>query len=266
MFFVLSKLLWLVVQPVSLAALLIAVGLALVAGRRRVWGLWVGGTGLTVLVVSAYTSLGLVLIAPLENRFARPEQMPAQVSTIIMLGGATDGRVSSARSISELNQSGDRVIETLGLARRYPLAQVVLTGGSGSLMGEAESEAAIAGRLLQALGVAPGRLVLEEASRNTDENAARTRAMICAVDGTVVLVTSAFHMPRSIGLFERSGIRVVPWPVDYRSAGGEGLAISLANPLFNLETMSVALREWIGLLVYAGTGRIDAVLPAPYSN
>jgi uncharacterized SAM-binding protein YcdF (DUF218 family) len=261
MFFLLSKVFWLVAQPISLCVLLMLAGLVLVARRRIGWGLWVGGTGLSVLLVSAYTSLGLVLIAPLENRFVRPPIMPEQVSIIIMLGGATDGRVSSARGISELNDAGDRVVETLRLVQLYPTAPVVLTGGSGALAGEAESEAAIAGRLLQAMGIGAERLMLEEASRNTEENAARTRDLLGTESGPVVLVTSAFHMPRSVGLFEAAGLAVVPWPVDYRSAGNEGLSIDLANPVINLTIMSVALREWIGLLVYAGTGKIDSILP-----
>ena len=236
------------------------------AWRRRGWGLWLCGAGLTVLLVSAYTSLGLVLIAPLENRFTRPEVMPGKVSTIVMLGGATDGRVSSARGISELNESGDRVIETLALALRYPAARVVLTGGSGSLGGEPESEASIAGRLLQAMGIAPERLVLEEASRNTAENAGLSRALIGQVDGSVILVTSAFHMPRSVGLFRRVGLEVIAWPTDYRASGQEVFGPDFANPLNSLSVTSIANKEWIGLGVYHWTGRIDDLLPAQTSN
>ncbi|MGV8831168.1 MAG: YdcF family protein [Devosia sp.] len=266
MFFLVSKVFWLLAQPISLCALLVAVGWLLVVWRRIRWGLAVGGTGLMVLLLSAYTSMGFVAIAPLESRFERPAVMPAEVSTIIMLGGATVGRVSSARGISELNEAGDRVVETLRLAELYPGARIVLSGGVGSLGGEIDSEAAIVARLLEAMGVAPGRLVLEQASRNTAENAELTSAMLGAVNGQVILVTSAFHMPRSVGLFEQAGLTVVPWPVDYRSAGDEGLAIDLVNPVLNLTTTGVAMREWIGLVVYAATGRTATVLPGPSAS
>lgn len=266
MFFLLSKLFWLVAQPISLAVLLMIAGLVLVGWRRPGWGLGLGGTGVSVLLVCAYTSLGMVLIAPLEDRFVRPEVMPTEVSAIIMLGGATDGPVSSARGHSELNEAGDRVMETLRLAQLYPTAKVVLTGASGSLGGEPDSEAAIAGRLLGAMGVAPGRLVLEEASRNTAENAQLTGALLESGNGAVMLVTSAFHMPRAMGLFARTGLGVVPWPVDYRGSGRVPLWIDLDSPVLNLNIATVAIREWIGLLVYAGTGRIDAILPAPISQ
>ena len=261
MFFVLSKVFWLLAQPISLCALLGLIGGVLVICRRMRLGLAVSGAGLLVLVVSAFTTAGFIMIGPLENRIGRPVAMPETVTTIIMLGGATVGRVSTARGTSELNDAGDRVVETLWLAQRYPAARVVLSGGASSMAGEIESEAAIVARLLQRLGVAPERLVLEGQSRNTAENADLTRDMLGAIDGPVVLVTSAFHMPRSVGLFEKAGLTVVPWPVDYRSAGNEQFGIDTVNPVLNLTTTSVALREWIGLLAYAATGRIDSIWP-----
>lgn len=98
MFFVVSKLFWLVAQPISLCALAVAVGGLLVAGRRIRSGLMVGGAGLCVLLLSAYTSLGFVMIAPLENRFERPAVMPTEIAAIIMLGGATARRAGSPNS------------------------------------------------------------------------------------------------------------------------------------------------------------------------
>lgn len=261
MFFVVSKLFWLLAQPISLCALMMLAGLLLTALRRPRSGLWMGAAGLSVLLVSAYTNLGAVMIAPLEGRFERPASMPPDISTIIMLGGATDGDVSAARGISELNDAGDRVVETVRLAELYPEAKIVLTGGSGSLGGQEQSEASIVARLIQAMGIAPERLMLEEASRNTDENAGLTRAMLGDRTGRILLVTSAFHMPRSIGLFNRVGLDVVPWPVDYRSTGVQRLGVDLANPVLNLSVVTTATREWIGLLVYAATGRIASIFP-----
>ncbi|MGV8954553.1 MAG: YdcF family protein, partial [Cypionkella sp.] len=192
--------------------------------------------------------------------------MPQTVATIIMLGGATVGRVSAARGVTELNDAGDRLMETLRLAELYPQARLVLSGGSGALEGEVEAEAAIAAKFFVAMGIAPNRLVLEDQSRNTAENAQGTAALLGDVSGVTMLVTSAFHMPRSVGLFRKVGMAVVPWPVDYRSTGTEGVGIDLVNPVLNLTTTGVALREWIGLAVYAVTGRIDDILPAPFSQ
>lgn len=263
MFFIVAKLFWMLAQPISLSFLLMLAGMLLLARQRRRSGLLTGSAGLLILGVSAFTSVGFLMIAPLEDRFARPIAMPQTVANIVMLGGATVGRVSAARGVSELNDAGDRLVETLRLAELYPQARVVLSGGSGALEGEVEPEAAIAGKFLVAMGIAPDRLVLEDQSRNTVENAQLTAPLLGKASGVTLLVTSAFHMPRAVGLFRRAGLSVVPWPVDYRSSGQEGPGLDLVNPVLNLTTTSVALREWIGLVVYAATGRIDSLLPAP---
>ena len=265
MFFVVAKLFWLLAQPISLSFLLLLAGTGLLWWRRRRTGLVLAAAGLLVLGIGAFTSLGFVLIAPLENRFARPAEMPQSVTSIIMLGGATVGRVSAARASTELNDAGDRLVETLRLAELYPQAKVVLSGGSGALEGEVEPEADIAARFFVAMGVAAERLVLEDQSRNTVENAQMTAAMIGTTPGVTMLVTSAFHMPRAVALFRRAGITVAPWPVDYRSTGLEGVGLDLVNPMLNITTTGVAVREWIGLLAYALSGRIDSVFPAPAS-
>jgi len=266
MFFVASKVFWLLAQPLSIVFLLLLVGLvALVAGRRR---LAAAGLVLALLVqgLVGFTSLGYMLIQPLEARFSVPTEPPEQVGAIVMLGGATLARVSTARQIAELNAAGDRLVTTLWLAERYPEAPIVLSGGSGLLSGDTESEATTAERLLMAHGVAAERLRLEGESRNTDENAVLTRELLSGVEGPVVLVTSAFHMPRSVGLFESQGIAVIPWPTDYRSSGLEGFGIDIANPVQNLEVASIAIKEWIGLLAYHWTGRTEELLPSQASN
>ena len=266
MFFVISKVFWALIQPISLTFLLMLCGWLLVLFRRRRLGLAMGALGLLLLGASGFTTLGVLLIAPLEGRFVRPQPLPASVDHIVMLGGATAGHVSTLRQIAELTESGDRLTETLYLANLYPQARIVLSGGSGLLVADGEPEAETAARFFEAHGIARERLVLEGASRNTDENADLTKAMLGDEPGTVMLVTSASHMPRSVGLFRKVGIDVVAWPADYRSAGDEGLAFDVVYPASNIATTGVALKEWIGLAVYHWTGRIDDFLPAQASN
>jgi len=266
MFFVVSKVFWALAQPVSLIFLLLLIGwLLTLAGRRRL-GLASGALGLLLLAVSSFTTLGALMIGPLEDRFARPQTMPPVVNTIVMLGGATSGRVSTARQVAELSEAGDRLTETLRLAMHYPEARIVLSGGSGLLVADGEPEAETAARFFEGLGIARERLVLESMSRNTDENAELTKAMLGDAPGVVALVTSAFHMPRSVGLFRKVGVEVLPWPTDYRSAGDEAIGLDIVNPALNLTTVGVAMKEWIGLAVYHWTGRIDALFPAQLSN
>src|SRR5690606_33290798 len=152
---------------------------------------------LAILLVATWTTFGALLLRPLEDRFARPDPAPAEVAGIILLGGGFEGAVNLARGGYELNDSGDRMVEAAVLARRYPDAKVIVSGGAGSLLFDGEADADSAPRLLTALGVAPERLVLENRSRNTYENAIFTRDLVRPQPGQKwLLVTSAFHMPR----------------------------------------------------------------------
>lgn len=263
MFFTFAKIFWFVVQPLgALLVLLVLAVIALVIGWRRI------GTGFAVLAllvtfVSGWTSVGAMALHPLENRFERPSPPPDNVAGIIVLGGFFEGAINLARGGYELNSSADRIVEAAVLARRYPQARLVVTGGSGSLLLDGEADGATAPRLLEALGIERGRMVLEDQSRDTYENALFTRELVEPHEGeTWLLVTSAFHMPRSVMLFGRAGFDVVPWPVDYRTTGEYSLGLSRNNVVHTLQTTGVALREWIGLVAYWVTGRTDAILPA----
>lgn len=263
MFFIASKVFWLLVQPVSLAILLGFLGLILTFTRWK----WTSRIAVllscSVLLLSAFTTLGYTMIQPLEGAFQRPPAAPAAVTGIIVLGGGMDSVINEARGAYELNRAGDRFVEALRLAELYPAAKVVVTGGLGDLEQSGEPEAVAGGRFFIDMGIAKDRLILESAARNTEENALLTKALVTPQPGeTWLLLTSAFHMPRSMGLFRKAEFDVVPWPTDYRGTGSETLGITLHQPAENVTVMTLAIREWIGLTAYYLTGKIDEMLPS----
>lgn len=264
MFFYLSKIFWFFIQPLNLAIFLAFAGLlAMSLGRRR---LAVGGASAAFLVLafSAWTSLGALMLNPLEERFQRPVSLPEKVDGIVVLGGGFEGAINLARGGYELNSGGDRFVETAALAHRFPSARILVSGGTGAILLDGEGDADTAPRLLTALGVAPERLILENKSRNTAENALFSKELVNPQPGeTWLLVTSAFHMPRSVGLFRKADFAIVPWPTDYRTSGREGISLFADNEIDALQNTTVAVREWIGLLAYWLSGRIDTVLPGP---
>ncbi|RUX10822.1 YdcF family protein, partial [Mesorhizobium sp. M7A.F.Ca.CA.002.14.1.2] len=132
MFFYLSKIFWFFIQPLNLAIFLLLAGLlAVTIGRRR---LAAAGSVLAflILALSAWTSLGAMMLNPLEERFQRPP-LPEKVDGIVVLGGGFEGAINLARGGYELNSSGDRMVETAILARRFPTAKVVVSGGTGAV-------------------------------------------------------------------------------------------------------------------------------------
>jgi len=263
MFFYLSKIFWFFIQPLNLAIFLLLTGLvAALFGRRRLAGMG-SIAAFVILALSAWTSIGATMLNPLEERFPKPA-LPDRIEGIVVLGGGFEGAINLARGGYELNSGGDRMVETAILARRFPQAKIVVSGGNGSLFLDGEGDADTAPRLLEALGVAADRLTLEDKSRNTYENAVFSRDLVQPKPGeTWLLVTSAFHMPRAKALFDKAGFATVPWPVDYRTSGKEGIGFFRDNPGDSLQATTMAIREWIGLFAYRLSGKIDQLFPAP---
>lgn len=262
--FVVSKIFWNMVQPLSLVFLL--GGLALVL----IWMRWLRlaasalFVSLLVLFLTLYTSLGSLLLQSLEVRFPRQTADPAELSCMIVLGGAFETEVTTVRGGMDLNQAADRFVEALRLAIRYPEARILVSGGDGSLSGAYEGDAAASIRFFEAFGISRDRLIAETTSRNTDENAQNSRELLASSGlGPCLLVTSAFHMPRSVGLFRKAGVEITPWPVDYRTAGNIAFRLDFTQPSLNAQQMSTSVREWVGLFAYRALGRIDEVFPAP---
>ena len=263
----LAKLLAFLAQPSSLAVLALIAGLSLAQrgraprlARGLVWG------GLALLIAGGLSPLGNLMILPLEQRFAA---VPApadgdRVDGIILLGGFEDGWVSTGRGGLGLNEAAERVTEGLRLALRFPEAKVVFTGGVGRVLSpDAEATGPVAAFLAEA-GVARDRLVLEGRSRTTYENALFTRELVNPAPGERwYLVTSAYHMPRAIGLFRKAGFDVIAYPVDYRTRGREDLKRVFERIPQGLMRMDVAANEWLGLLAYRLLGRIDELFPGP---
>ena len=255
MSFVLSKLAWLVLQPSNLL-LLGLLSAVLLNWRRLLLGL------LLLLAVVVVLPVGLWLQRPLEDRFVRPAELPAEIAGIIVLGGAQDQAVTEARGTLALTGAAERMVEGLALAYRYPEARLVFSGGSGRLFPGDASESTVNERFIELMRLDPARVVLEDRSRNTWENARFSRELIEPQAGeTWLLVTSAAHMPRSMGIFRRIGWPVVPWPVDYRTGDdGPMLQTEVSDRLTQLDD---AAREWLGLLAYRLMSRTDALFPAP---
>lgn len=261
--FLASKIFWFVARPATFALILCMIGLVAVWRGGR-WGRWplLAGIGFFVVVLATPVSQWLTL--PLEDRFPRPAGAPPRVDGIVVLGGAVDQHLTAARGIPALNGAAERMTEAVALARRYPAARVVFAGGQGTFIAGAPTEADVARMIFDSLGLPAERVRYESASRNTHENAVNARAIAAPAPGeTWLLVTSASHMPRAMGVFRRAGWSgITAWPVNYRS--GHDWATWYDAPFAErIGQFEWAVREWIGLGAYWLLGRTDRLLPAP---
>ena len=262
----LGKLLWFFLTPSNLllAGVVACAFWAAFSGRRG--PAFLAGFLALAIGAAALSPLPNWLLLPLEERF--PDHGGARTvkpDGIVILGGGIDGAISAARPPRlELIDAGDRFLEMIALARWFPEARLVYSGGSGEAFEGGISEAEEVKRKAIAYGLDPARITFEPDSRNTWENALRTHDRVRPLPGERwLLVTSAFHMPRAMGAFRKAGFDPQAHPVDFRTRGPADRGASFASVAHGLGRIDLAAKEWLGLAAYYLTGRSNALFPKP---
>jgi uncharacterized SAM-binding protein YcdF (DUF218 family) len=264
MFFYLSKFLGFFAIPSNLVIMIGIGGAVLLCTRFRRAARRLMAASLIVLLFIGLSPLGNLLILPLEDRFPAWDPARGAPDGIVVLGGAVSPDVSAARHAPALTEAAERMTVLVELARRYPDARILFSGGVGELMSSGTTEAEVALRFWATLGVDPARVIAEDRSRNTAENAVFSKRLANPQPGERwLLVTSAYHMPRAIGIFRQAGFAVEAYPVDWRTRG-------LADALRPFPTLGdgmrrtdTAIREWVGLAAYWLTGQSASLFPRP---
>ncbi len=265
MFYYLSKVFWFLTVPSNVLPTLTCTGILLLClSRWRKTGAILSLGSLIVLFACGLSPLANIVLLPLENRFPTYVDDSRPITGVIVLGGSLMPEDSFARNQIVLNEAGERILALGDLARRYPQAKLVFSGGGGTLFRDHVSEAEAIVHFAPSLGLAPDRIVIEANSRTTEENAAFTRRLIQPKpDERWLLVTSASHMPRAIGTFRKAGFTVVAYPVDFRTSGWKDRSRPFAYNSEGLRRLDTGAKEWAGLIGYWLTGKTDALLPAP---
>jgi uncharacterized SAM-binding protein YcdF (DUF218 family) len=263
-FYHVSKVGWFFLEPSNLLVAVSAGGILLLAMGFARLGRQLAGAGVALLLVFGLSPAANWLILPLEMRFPPPQLDGRRVDGIVVLGGALLERQTLAHGPAVLNDAGERLVAMADLARRFPDARVIFTGGAGVYSGAPIPEGEVLRRKLGEFGLPEGRVIIESRSVNTHENATLTKAIADPKPGeTWLLVTSAWHMPRSVGIFRQQGWDVVAYPVDHRTAGWGDAWRWFGTVSEGLRRTDVAVKEYVGLAVYRLTGRTNALFPAP---
>jgi uncharacterized SAM-binding protein YcdF (DUF218 family) len=264
LFFVLSKTLGYLLLPTNLLIAIGVVGAILMVTRFASLGRKLVTAAVLLLVICGLSPLGTLLLYPLESRFPPWDAERGAPDGVIVLGASIEADLSAAHGTPVVRSAPDRLIAAAALAHRYPNARIVFSGGSANLISNDAREADFAGAVFESLGISRSRLIMERASRNTLENAEFSKALVAPKDGERwLLVTSAFHMPRSVGLFRKAGFEVEPYPVDWRVGGWDDIFKFSNVAVDGLGRTDLAVREWMGLIAYRATGKIKELLPRP---
>lgn len=207
------------------------------------------------LIFFGVVPFSIWMFESLENRFPKMTQIPTDAKGIILLGGSVDKMTSLGRGEIAYNLTAGKFIGFVQLAKKYPHLQLAFTGT------KFETEAAQKDFL--ALGLDPATVRFEQDSKDTKDNAAKTATLLNPQpDEKWVLVTSAYHMPRSVGLFRKAGFNVIPYPMDYHAPGNYEMWFFLGLQL-SLEAWQASIREWLGMVMNYMMGRSDELYPSP---
>ena len=262
--FFLSKLLPQLIYPIGLGLLLqlIAIG-----GRKRRWALPLSITGWLVIAVPAMPLVSDALLRQLEDQAAAltPKTIP-QADAVLVLGGGI--RPAPAKGLGvEVNEAGDRLLCGMRLWKQGTAPVLITSGARVSFQSNdpIAPEAVLSQQLAQELGVPASAVLLNEQARTTAEEAQRIN-QLAAEQGwkQLILVTSAFHMPRALASFRRqSDLEIIPVACDYRldpqskaqAFSWQELMIDLIPSSGSLNQTTQVLKEHLGLLVYKLRGQ-----------
>lgn len=261
MTFILSKVLWWFVIPLNIIFALLSGGWLLLFWKPRV-GKTLMIIGLLLLVICGLDLFPDLLGSALEERIPQGP-ISEKIDGIIVLAGMVEME-ASREGLVELTDQSDRIVEGMILARKYPHARLILTGSSGFIEQQEDLvEADYLARLAVAMGIKSERMFIERKARNTHEHALELAKML-PKGGRWVLVTSAYHMPRSYGCFRKAGFHVIPYPVDYKTRLEKYKKLSpiwFLPTAANLSRFGVVLHEWFGLFAYRLMGYTDSLFP-----
>lgn len=251
MFFFLSKILDVLFTPLAWSVVLVAVGVfgARSSPRRR----WLSVGGLGVLLFFSLEPVSNALYRTLEDPPPRTVRPEVTYDAVILLGGVVDERVQATYGVRAFNDNNERLLETFDLLRKGTARYAIVSGGSAYTTAE-PTEAATLGNQLVEWGIDSDRVVLEDRSRNTYENAVYSSEIVRERGWkSVLVVTSAFHMPRASGCFRAVRLDVDTLPVDFRSYAGPFSGEWIPRAKY-LESSSIAIREWSGRAIYRARG------------
>jgi uncharacterized SAM-binding protein YcdF (DUF218 family) len=263
MFFVLSKVLWFLIQPLNLIAWLL-IGSALaswrgMAGTAR----WMRLLAMLGLVAPILLPIDKWLLIPLETRFSAPNPMPQKVDGIILLGGAQRPSLTDYWKEPELNASAETLTTFLALARRYPQAKLVFSGGSGDMLRQDLSEENTVRLFFKQQGLDDSRVQYENKSRNTYENGLFSQRLVQPQKNqTWLMITNARTIPRAMGVFRKLDWNVVPIPADHTVVPNGGWQPQL-NLAVAFTQINEGLHEWLGMIAYYFSGKSHELFPAP---
>jgi uncharacterized SAM-binding protein YcdF (DUF218 family) len=174
----------------------------------------------------------------------------------IVLGGM--GRIDERQAKFDFGYSGDRLFQTLDLYYKKRVSKLLITGGSGSISKPNHREAIYVKKYLENISIPDSNIIIENNSKNTYENAIYTKHILDSMHfkGSILLVTSSFHMKRSLAVFEKAGFKNITPYVTNKITGTRKFEFDYCfipniDAILNLNLIS---HEMFGYITYKAKG------------
>jgi uncharacterized SAM-binding protein YcdF (DUF218 family) len=261
-FYFLSKIFDLLAAPLTWVIVLVAIGLlrrprdgdSLRMRRALVAARFAPVVALFVLIVFSLEPVANRLVRSLEEPRISSYSADKTYDVVVLLGGLVNSRASATAGEAAFQDAVERMLITFDLLRSGRAKFAIISTGDVDQVGSDWVEARVIARQLRAWGIAEDRILVEDASRNTRENALFSEKIIRERGfAQVLIVTSAFHMRRALGCFEAVGLHPDALSTDFHSFGAQHKTTWLPRASFLSDSTS-ALREWMGRFVYRVRG------------
>ena len=256
MFFVLSKLLRFLIEPLNWVMAFLLIGLI----RRN--------TRLGRRLLAAGVVMAVFFTNPLVlNLVTRAWEVDPVLFTAIdvpfdvgiVLGGFSRV-VERFPDRLHLNEHPNRFIHAIELYKAGKIRKILVTGGSAALVGEKRNDSEMVRQFLVKSGIPPLDILVEARSRNTHENAVLSAELLAETmpGARCLLITSAFHMRRAAGCFRKEGIQATPFATDLSEDAidtwtPDAVIVPKAR---GFEQWGMLVKEWVGMAVYKARGYI----------
>ena len=260
MSFYLSKILWLIINPLNIILSFIFAGFIFNFFSKSFVAKILYYLALTFFVLVAVLPIGKFMIYKLEEKFHNQDFLPDQIDGILILSGATNVELSKDYNQINLNGSVERLTESIQLIKKYSDSKIIFSGGSGSIYNQKLTHSKVANLFFKRFEIRFDNIIYEDKSRNTYENILFSKKIANPkINENWLIVTSASHMPRALNIAEKLEWTFIPFAVDFKMSKKFSWKPTI-NFLGNITTFQIASHEWIGLLSYYWMGRSSKVL------
>ncbi|MEP2024587.1 MAG: YdcF family protein [Reichenbachiella sp.] len=253
MFFILSKIIYWLVMPTSLIAWLVIASLLVKRHRQK--------HILRILAISLFFFFTNPWISTVVMNAWEPDPLPfhnfdQEYSVGIVLSGITNPNRPPFDRV-QFNKGADRIVHAIELYKLSIIHKILITGGSGTLTFEGNKECYALQEFAISSGVPIEDILIENRARNTRENALFTKELIAGIPGQTMLITSAFHMRRAQGCFQKVGLETIPFPTDHYGEPIHYTPDDIIIPsIIGLKIWTILTKEWIGIVAYWAAGYI----------